>query len=227
MRSVVVTAACVLAVAGCDNSETGSAVGGYGGQQAPSVPPSAGSPSSPASVDSPEDIPGIKHIEYPPGLHVVAPDRVDYQESPPFGGRHDQVWAACNGVVYPEGVRTENMVHSLEHGAVWIAYDPDKVDQAGVSALAARVQGKPYTMMSPYPGLDQPISLQSWGYQLKLGSAADPRIDRFISGLHNNRKYTPEFGAPCDPLASELFDQDNPPPFDPSPPGPDAMPGNG
>ena len=30
-------------------------------------------------------------------------------------------------MVYPAAVRTENLVHSLEHGAVWIAYNPDQV----------------------------------------------------------------------------------------------------
>lgn len=178
-------------------------------------------------VPSPENIEGVVHVKYELGRHVVAPQRVAYDRSPPFGGAHDQVWAACNGVVYDKAVRTENMIHSLEHGAVWIAYNPETLAGDDLITLTSKVEGTPYLTMSPYPGLDQPVSLQSWGYQLKLGSAADPRIDRFISGLRNNRKYTPEFGAPCDPLASELFDQDNPPPFDPSPPGPDAMPGNG
>ena len=86
------------------------------------------------------------------------------------------MWADCTGVVYPRPVRNENMVHSLEHGAVWIAYAPGRVDDAGLRRLAARVDGKPYTMMSPYPGLDRPISLQSWGHQLKVDSADDPRI---------------------------------------------------
>ena len=37
--------------------------------------------------------------------------------------------------------------------------------------------------MSPYPGLDAPISLQAWGYQLKVDNADDPRIDDFIKAL--------------------------------------------
>ncbi len=38
----------------------------------------------------------------------------------------------------------------------------------------SKVEGQPYTVMSPYPGLDQPISLQSWGHQLKLTDAERP-----------------------------------------------------
>ncbi|MDI5979396.1 DUF3105 domain-containing protein [Amycolatopsis magusensis] len=178
---------------------------------------------SEANPDPSTAIPGVVRQAYDPGLHVAAPQRVAYDHSPPFGGRHDQVWAACNGVVYPEGVRTEHLVHSLEHGAVWIAYHPDRVTGAERAKLAERVEGKPYLVMSPYPGLDQPISLQSWGHQLKVASADDERIDQFVTALLLNPATFPEPGAPCDPGPGG-FDQDAPPPFDPTPPGPDAQP---
>jgi hypothetical protein len=79
-------------------------------------------------------------------------------------------------------------------------------------------------MLSPYPGLDQPISLQSWGHQLKLSDANDPRIDQFIAALRTNPNTYPEVGASCDALGPGQFDPSNPPPFDPTPPGPDAKP---
>ena len=41
-------------------------------------------------------------------------------------------------------------------------------------------------MMSPFDGLDSPISLQAWGYQLKLDNADDSRIDDFIRALRVN-----------------------------------------
>ena len=120
-----------------------------------------------------------------------------YTHSPPFGGTHDGYWAACNGVVYPTPVRNENMVHALEHGSVWIAYNPDQITGDAVKTLAAKVDGQPYRLMSPYPGLDQPISLQSWGHQLKLSDANDPRIDEFIQSLRTNQYAYPEPGASC------------------------------
>jgi hypothetical protein len=40
--------------------------------------------------------------------------------------------------------------------------------------------------MSPFPELDAPISLQAWGYQLKVDSAGDPRINEFIRALRVN-----------------------------------------
>jgi hypothetical protein len=41
------------------------------------------------------------------------------------------------------------------------------------------------------------VSLQSWGHQLFVDSASDPRVDRFINDLRLNSAVTPEFGATC------------------------------
>jgi Protein of unknown function (DUF3105) len=123
-------------------------------------------------------------------------DPVTYEVLPPVGGAHSPVWLNCNGAVYPQPVRNENAVHSLEHGAVWITYRPDlPADQ--VTALADRVQGQEKLFMSPFPELDAPISLQAWGYQLKVDDAGDERIDEFIRALRVNA--SPEGPtAPCD-----------------------------
>jgi len=178
---------------------------------------------SESNQDPSGEIEGVLKIDYPAGVHIAPGQRVAYDQSPPFGGPHDSVWATCTGTVYAQPVRTENMVHSLEHGAVWIAYNPDLVDDAGVDTLAAKVDGRTYTMMSPYPGLDAPISLQSWGHQLKVDSADDERIDQFIAALRLNRYTYPEVGASCSTIPGS-FDPANPPAFDASEPGPDAVP---
>ena len=65
---------------------------------------------------------------------------VDYEESPPVGGRHSPVWLDCTGVVYDEPVASEQAVHALEHGAVWITYDPS-LPQGDVDTLADQVDG--------------------------------------------------------------------------------------
>jgi hypothetical protein len=182
---------------------------------------------SETNKDPSHAIPGVVTKQYPAGNHVSPTQRVAYDASPPFGGPHDGNWAACNGVVYPRAVRTENMVHALEHGAVWIAYNPDLVNGAALDTLRQKVNGQPYTMMSPYPGLDRAVSLQSWGHQLKLDSATDPRVDEFVQALRRNQYTYPEVGASCDALGPGQFDPDNPPAFDPSAPGPGAVPMTG
>jgi hypothetical protein len=179
---------------------------------------------SQTNQDPSKQISGVALASFPAGQHIGPTDRVAYTHFPPFGGAHDYNWAACTGVVYPNPVRNENMVHALEHGAVWIAYDPSRISGPALDSLRQRVDNQPFMMLSPYPGLDQPISLQSWGHQLKLSDANDPRIDQFIQALRRNQYTYPEVGASCAALGPGQFDQDNPPPFDPSRPGPGAYP---
>ncbi|GAB3277008.1 DUF3105 domain-containing protein [Parasphingorhabdus pacifica] len=182
---------------------------------------------SPENPDPSKDIPGVETAQYEGQQHVQPGQRVAYDKTPPFGGPHDGVWADCTGVAYPEPVRTENMVHSLEHGAVWITYNPDKVNEEQIERINARVEGKPYTMSSPFPGMDSPISVQSWGHQLKVERADDERIDQFITALRQNENGVyPEIGGSCQAYPG-AFDTQNPPPFDSSPPPADAIPMSG
>lgn len=167
--------------------------------------------------DPSTQIDGVVVTDFEGGVHVSPEQRVAYTASPPVGGRHDAIWATCNGVVYPEAVRSENMVHALEHGAIWIAYNPDQVTGEALATLQAKVDRQPYSVMSPYPGLDQPIALQSWGHQLKLSDAADVRIDQFIQALRVNPNTHPEPGASCQEQGPGLFTQTAPPPFEPVP----------
>ncbi|HET6212269.1 MAG TPA: DUF3105 domain-containing protein [Micromonosporaceae bacterium] len=119
---------------------------------------------------------------------------VPYSTSPPVGGPHNPSWQRCMGDVYDAPIANEHAVHSMEHGAVWITYRPDlPADQ--VETLAAKVRGNDFMLMSPYPGLDKAISLQAWGYQLKVNSASDKRIDEFIRALRQNASREP--GVAC------------------------------
>jgi hypothetical protein len=121
--------------------------------------------------------------------------KVFYEVRPPVGGQHFATWQDCNGQVYEAPLIDEYAVHSLEHGAVWITYRPDLPDDQ-VEALAARVRDTEKLFLSPYPGLQVPISLQAWGYQLALEDAGDDRIDTFIRALRVNA--SPEGPtAPC------------------------------
>ena len=121
---------------------------------------------------------------------------VKYDSTPPVGGDHSAIWADCTGTVYSEPIANENAVHMLEHGAVWLTYNPD-LSTADVDTLAKLVQGKDHVAMSPYPGLKSKVSIQSWGYQLFVDSVSDPRLQKFIDVLRYNPKTTPENGAEC------------------------------
>jgi hypothetical protein len=122
------------------------------------------------------------------------PVTVSYEVLPPVGGEHNPLWQNCSGMVYDAQIPNEHAVHALEHGAVWITYDPAlPADQ--VETLAGFVENADYTFMSPFPELDAPISMQAWGYQLKLDDANDERLREFILTLRNNAG--PEQQATC------------------------------
>jgi hypothetical protein len=173
-------------------------------------------------ITDPDEIAGIETYDYEAGqTHVTTP--VDYTESPPVGGEHEPPpnWADCTGTVYDVDIRHENAVHSLEHGAVWITYDPDRVSGADIDTLSGLVE-RSGRMLSPYEGLDSPISVQSWNHQLKVESADDPRIAQFADFFTYNADYYPEPGASCENPAfienPRLESEDGQAPADGSPP---------
>lgn len=122
---------------------------------------------------------------------------VDYpgqSEDPPVGGNHNPVWQTCQ--VYSAPIASEHVVHSLEHGSVWVTYDPGKLSSADVATLKKVVGDDPYHLMSPYPGLKSAISLQAWGEQLFVDKVSDKRIKKFLT-LFTQGPQSPEKSATC------------------------------
>ncbi|MCI0575813.1 MAG: DUF3105 domain-containing protein [Chloroflexi bacterium] len=128
-------------------------------------------------------------------LPVFHDDDVEYPETglPPPGGVHASIWQNCG--VYDRPVEAKNVLHSLEHGAVWLAYQPE-LPEAEVQQLRALVENEPYVVMSPFPGLRSPVVLTAWGLQFETGSVDDPRIAEFVSRYQQGPQ-TPEPGATC------------------------------
>lgn len=118
---------------------------------------------------------------------------VNYPQSPPAGGGHNQVWLNCG--MYDKPVPSENAVHDLEHGAVWITYRP-KLPASQVDALRQMVPGETYLALSPSPNLPAPVVASAWGAQLRLTSVGDRRLTEFIQRYRQSSQ-APEPGAPC------------------------------
>ena len=59
------------------------------------------------------------------------------------------------------------------------------------------MEGTPYSLLSPYPGIDSPVVLTAWGVQLSVDSATDQRVAEFVAEFANGPQ-TPEPGASCD-----------------------------
>ena len=113
---------------------------------------------------------------------------------PPVGGVHSPRWQNCG--IYDQPVEVKNAVHSMEHGAVWIAYNPS-LPAEEVNALRNVVGEQSYLLLTPYPNLDGNVVLTAWGVQLQVDSAIDERVSQFIDQYRLGPQ-TPEFGAACD-----------------------------
>ncbi len=145
----------------------------------------------------------VKTATYTAGIHDAGP--ISYIESPPMGGAHNVVWQNCG--IYEAPIHNEHAVHSMEHGAVWITYRPglapDQVEK--LRALAS----DDFLLLSPYPGLAQPVVASAWNHQLSFERADDRGLPAFIARYKNNPETTPEFGALCAGGTSALASTDS------------------
>lgn len=124
-------------------------------------------------------------------LHTEDP--VEYEQTPPAGGPHSYRWLTC--AVYDEPVADVNAVHSMEHGAVWVTYDPAQVTAEDIQTLKSMTPDT-YAILSPYEGMETPITMSAWNAQLALDSVDDKRITEFFKNYWRSNQ-VPEPGALC------------------------------
>jgi hypothetical protein len=172
-RSTVLTVVLVLIVA--------IAIGGiYFAVQAGS----ASTDATPGALDD------VKVYDYTDRSHTTDP--VHYKEDPPVGGPHYPTPQQCG--IYDQPVQNEKAVHSLEHGAVWVTYDPS-LPESDVKTLTDQLHDS-YLLVSPYEGQDAPVVATAWNHQLALTGVDDPRLADFIAEYRQGPQ-TPEPGSPC------------------------------
>lgn len=121
------------------------------------------------------------------------PEPVAVTELPPAGGKHSQITQNCG--VYTSPVKNENAIHSLEHGAVWITYEPS-LAPGDIATLDGYAQGQTHVLVSPYPNQPVPVVATAWGKQIQVADANDPRLGKFVKQYQNGPQ-TPELGAAC------------------------------
>ena len=162
-----------------------TACGGDGDEAAPAPAPTtapvptAPRPSGPAPTFA--TIPPPEGVE---SFEVVAShtnDPISYPHTPPVGGAHHFSWETC--VFRDRPVANETAVHSMEHGAIWITYRPD-VPADELAVLRRLADTRKDVLVSRWDtGLPAPLVASSWGRQLKLDSATDPRLLQFIQAF--------------------------------------------
>lgn len=128
-------------------------------------------------------------------VHVIAD--LDYDRPAPSGGDHlpSPHWLNCG--IYDGEVPDELAVHSLEHGAVWVALGPESTaaDRTAAAELVERADGR--VVVSDVPDLGNPVELVAWGFRLRLASLDDDRAAAFVEEFVDASS-APEAGTPCD-----------------------------
>lgn len=159
----------------------------------------ASSAAEPTTAAQPsDDIPGL--VVFPTQSQNHSEGEITYADEVPAGGEHSPQWQNCG--IYTDPVPVETVMHSLEHGAAWIAYNPESLSADDVTTLQNIIRQQlqaslePMVILSPKPGLSAPIVASAWQVQLKLESPDDPRLLLFLQ-KYQVGPYTPEPGAPC------------------------------
>lgn len=109
-------------------------------------------------------------------------------------------------------------VHNLEHGAVWITHQPS-LPWPEVNTLRAFAERQTvispaggtasrYLELTPYPGLPSPVVVSWWGFQLRLTSPSDPRLQELVSKFRASQTYTPEYGGRAPEVSARRWRSD-------------------
>ena len=143
-----------------------------------------------------------------------------YESTPPATGDHSPSAAPCG--VHGTQIPNELFVHSLEHGAVGILYDPQQVEVPTIGEIEAKVnEFDDRTLSAPYAGTESPITLTSWTRLLRLNEYEEDTIDEYIEAFRGSG---PE-NIPCENTQDTPFD---PASLEPAPtPTPGQGDGNG
>lgn len=125
-----------------------------------------------------EEVPilGAQHIT-PGSPHTP------YNSNPPTSGPH---WPepAKNGI-YEAELADEQIIHSLEHGHIWIAYKVDATNEVK-DGLRKIVQENDWKIvLEPRGQNDSLIALAAWGRILKLDSFNEEKVREFIKAYRD------------------------------------------
>lgn len=135
---------------------------------------------------------------------------------PPVAGRHNPIPAECG--IHDEEIPDENFVHSLEHGAVGIVYNPKELELDEIKSIEEIVNDYDTTVLSaPYPGLEDPVVVVSWSRKMRLDSMDEDAIREYVDTFRDTEP-APEFKGedPCDNTSDNAYEPPEPEPI-PSP----------
>jgi cell division septal protein FtsQ len=129
-----------------------------------------------------DELPGVSEQSYEGRDHAASGQAVAYATATPTSGTHAASSPRCG--IYSQQMPAEFAVHSLEHGAVVIWYQPSLATEeiSGLEAVVNRFDDR--VILSPNAELTQPVVATGWN-RLKVYDGADPELEQFITTYRN------------------------------------------
>lgn len=131
--------------------------------------------------DYSREIPFVGQDHIPEGARVT-----NYNSNPPTSGDH-WVDPQLDGV-YDKVIPDEAMVHSLEHGRIWISYKPS-IPESVKEALRRIGRSQTFVLVTERPANDTDIAVAAWQrldtFNIENGRVDEKRIYDFIMRYRN------------------------------------------
>ena len=116
------------------------------------------------------------------GQHVQG--TVEYETTPPVAGAHASAPAPCG--VHAQPIPNENLVHTLEHGGVGLLYTPE-VSEDDIAQIESIVRDfETHVFSAPYPAMETPIAVVSWGRIMRLGELDASAMREYIDAFRDD-----------------------------------------
>ncbi len=111
--------------------------------------------------------------------HVPDATKIYYNSNPPGAGPHYKDSQAAG--IYTKKPPYGYLVHSLEHGAIILWYNPNSLSKDEISKLENIFKSilLDKKIITPDGSLDVPVALSSWGRILKLKTIDEKQITTF------------------------------------------------
>ncbi|MAQ15749.1 MAG: hypothetical protein CMN30_13265 [Sandaracinus sp.] len=123
--------------------------------------------------------------------HRAVCSAIDYASLPPASGPHFSVWA--DFATYGDEVPWGYLVHSLEHGAIFLGYDCPEGCPEVLDAFAAVIEAHgddplcathpsadARFIVAPVSGLDAPVVALAWEYAYTATCVDDASLSAFV-----------------------------------------------
>ncbi len=100
-----------------------------------------------------------REVSFEGSEHISNGIRVEYKSNPPASGTHWPTWLSDG--VYNKEKPDEAVVHSLEHGRVWVSYRPSILEETK-KELEKLLKGQSVVILTPRERNETDIALAAW-----------------------------------------------------------------